>query len=155
VQPVQAVQPVHAVQPVRDSLPQLGALVAPVTGAAVGAGFGQAGSYWAHLHTGLDLEAATGAPVVAVGKGVITSAGWAGAYGYRVVETLPDGTELWYCHLSAIGVGAGEVTAGQPIGRVGATGNVTGPHLHLEVRPGGGEPVDPANWLAEHGLRID
>jgi murein DD-endopeptidase MepM/ murein hydrolase activator NlpD len=149
---VQAVQPVQAVQAAR---PQLGDLVSPVTGAAVGAGFGQAGSYWSHLHTGLDLEAATGAPVVAIGKGEITSAGWAGAYGYRVVETLPDGTELWYCHLSAIGVGAGEVTAGQPIGRVGATGNVTGPHLHLEVRPGGGEPVDPANWLAENGLRIN
>ena len=132
----------------------LGNLVAPVTGAVVGAGFGQAGSYWTNLHTGLDLEASTGAPVVAIGKGAITSAGWAGSYGYRVVETLSDGTELWYCHLSAIGVGAGEVTAGQPIGRVGATGNVSGPHLHLEVRPGGGEPVDPAGWLAEHGLRI-
>ncbi|QMU73176.1 M23 family metallopeptidase [Streptacidiphilus sp. P02-A3a] len=136
---------------------QLGPLVAPVQGAVVGAGFGQSGSYWAQLHTGLDLAAPNGTPVVAIGKGVIASAGWAGSYGYRVVETLPDGTELWYCHLSAIGVGAGEVTSGQPIGRVGATGNVStiaGPHLHLEVRPGGGEPIDPATWLAEHGLTI-
>jgi len=133
---------------------QLGGLVAPVQGAVLGAGFGQSGSYWAQLHTGLDLSAPTGAPVVAMGKGVITSAGWAGSYGYRVVETLPDGTELWYCHLSAIGVGAGEVTPGQPIGRVGATGNVSGPHLHLEVRPAGGEPVDPAGWLAERGLTV-
>ena len=134
---------------------QLGTLVAPVQGAIVGAGFGQSGSYWAQLHTGLDLSAPTGAPVAAIGPGTITSAGWAGSYGYRIVETLPDGTELWYCHLSAIGVGTGEVTPGQPIGRVGATGNVsTGPHLHLEVRPAGGEPVDPASWLAERGLTV-
>ncbi|MHA6761060.1 M23 family metallopeptidase [Streptacidiphilus sp. PAMC 29251] len=133
----------------------VGALVAPVAGSAPGVGFGQADSFWAHLHTGQDFAAPTGTPVVAVGAGRITSAGWAGAYGYRVVQTLADGTELWYCHLSAIGVGAGAVTAGQPIGRVGATGsNVTAPHLHLEVRPAGGEPVDPSTWLAGHGLAL-
>ncbi|MFC1418523.1 M23 family metallopeptidase [Streptacidiphilus cavernicola] len=133
----------------------VGTLVAPVAGAVRGDGFGQSDSYWAHLHTGQDFAAPTGTPVVAVGEGVITSAGWAGAYGYRVVQTLPDGTELWYCHLSAIGVGAGQVTAGQPIARVGATGsNVSAPHLHLEVRPSGGEPVDPSSWLSAHGLAL-
>jgi murein DD-endopeptidase MepM/ murein hydrolase activator NlpD len=133
----------------------LGTLVAPVAASAHGAGFGESDSFWAHLHTGQDFTAPTGTPVVAVGDGSITSAGWAGAYGYRVVQTLADGTELWYCHLSAIGVGAGQVTAGQPIARVGATGsNVTAPHLHLEVRPGGGEPVDPSTWLAGHGLAL-
>ncbi|QMU80701.1 M23 family metallopeptidase [Streptacidiphilus sp. PB12-B1b] len=151
-----AAQVVQAEQQARAAADQqqLGTLVTPVQGAVVGAGFGQSGTYWAQLHTGLDLSAATGAPVVAIGAGTVTSAGWAGSYGYRVVETLPDGTELWYCHLSAIGVGSGEVTPGQPIGRVGATGNVSGPHLHLEVRPGGGEPVDPAQWLSERGLSI-
>ena len=148
-QAAQAERDAHAV-----SQQQVGALVAPVQGAVVGAGFGQSGTYWAQLHTGLDLGAPTGAPVGAIGAGTITSAGWAGSYGYRIVETLPDGTELWYCHLSAIGVGTGDVTPGQPIGRVGATGNVSGPHLHLEVRPGGGEPVDPAQWLAERGLTV-
>ena len=133
----------------------VGTLVAPVAGAVPGDGFGESDSFWAHLHTGQDFAAPTGTPVVAVGDGSITSAGWAGAYGYRVVETLSDGTELWYCHLSAIGVGAGQVTAGQPIARVGATGsNVTAPHLHLEVRPGGGEPVDPSTWLTAHGLAL-
>ena len=132
-----------------------GQLVAPVGGSVPGDGFGQSDSLWAHLHTGQDFTAPTGTPVVAIGTGDITSAGWAGAYGYRVVQTLADGTELWYCHLSAIGVGAGQVTAGQPIARVGATGsNVTAPHLHLEVRPGGGEPVDPSTWLAAHGLAL-
>ena len=133
----------------------VGTLVAPVAASVPGAGFGQSDSFWAHLHTGQDFTAPTGTPVVAIGDGSITSAGWAGAYGYRVVETLADGTEVWYCHLSAIGVGAGQVTAGQPIARVGATGsNVTAPHLHLEVRPGGGEPVDPSTWLAGHGLAL-
>ena len=144
----------QAAQDARDAGLRLGELVAPVAGAVTGSGFGQSDSYWAHLHTGQDFAAPSGAPVVAIGNGTVTSAGWAGAFGYRVVETLPDGTEVWYCHLSAIGVGSGEVTAGQPIGRVGATGNVTAPHLHLEVRPGGAEPVDPAAWLAEHGLSL-
>ncbi|MEZ0067780.1 murein DD-endopeptidase MepM/ murein hydrolase activator NlpD [Streptacidiphilus sp. MAP12-20] len=129
-------------------------LVLPVAGASTTAGYGQSGSYWSHLHTGLDFAAPAGTPVRAVGAGVVTSAGWAGSYGYRVIETLPDGTEIWYCHLSAIAVGAGSVTGGQPIGRVGSTGNSTGPHLHLEVRPSGGDPVDPTDWLTAHGLEL-
>lgn len=133
----------------------VGTLVTPIASAVAGSGFGQSDSLWSQLHTGQDFTAPTGTPVAAVGNGTITSAGWAGAYGYRVVETLADGTEVWYCHLSVIGVGSGEVTAGQPIGRVGATGsNVNAPHLHLEVRPGGGEPVDPALWLSQHGLAL-
>ena len=69
--------------------------------------------------------------------------------------TLEDGTELWYCHQSEIGVRARP--AGRPVARsiglVGATGNTTGPHLHLEVRPGGGDPVDPEEALIAHGVR--
>ncbi|MFJ9693618.1 M23 family metallopeptidase [Kitasatospora sp. NPDC101183] len=114
--------------------------------------YGQSARYWAHLHTGLDFAADTGTPVMAIGQGVITSAGWSGSYGYRIVETLPDGTEIWYCHLSSIIKGSGSVTGGQQIGKVGATGNVTGPHLHLEVRPGGGAPVDPESWLQQRGV---
>ncbi|WP_051942561.1 M23 family metallopeptidase [Streptacidiphilus rugosus] len=128
-------------------------LTLPVPGVSTTA-YGQSGSYWSHLHTGLDFPAPAGTPVRAVGAGVVTSAGWAGSYGYRVIETLPDGTEIWYCHLSAIAVGAGSVTGGQPIGRVGSTGNSTGPHLHLEVRPSGGDPVDPTEWLTAHGVEL-
>ncbi|MET8627165.1 M23 family metallopeptidase [Kitasatospora sp. NPDC004669] len=128
------------------------ALTLPVKDYNLSAHYGQSARYWAHLHTGLDFAADTGTPVYAVGQGTVTSAGWSGAYGYRIVETLPDGTEIWYCHLSSIIKGAGQVGAGQQIGKVGATGNVTGPHLHLEVRPGGGAPVDPETWLQQRGL---
>ncbi|MFJ6211744.1 M23 family metallopeptidase [Streptomyces sp. NPDC092296] len=130
----------------------LGDLVLPVSGYTLTAGFGQAGSYWSHLHTGLDFAVPTGTAVKALGAGTVTSAGWSGAYGYRVIERLHDGTEIWYCHLSSIGQGSGAVRAGDVIARSGATGNVTGPHLHLEVRPGGGAPIDPKLWLQSHDL---
>src|SRR5699024_8134153 len=108
---------------------------------------------WATVHTGVDFAAAAGAPLVAVTGGTVTDVGYAGAYGNRTVIALDDGTEGWYCHQSAITATVGEhVEPGEQIGYVGATGNVTGPHLHLEVRPGGGEPVDPIPVLVEHGV---
>lgn len=116
--------------------------------------YGDSGSMWSSgHHTGLDFAAPTGTPVKAVGAGKITSAGWSGAYGYRIVLELPDGTEIWYCHLSSMSVTGGTVGAGDTIGRVGATGNVTGPHLHLEVRKGG-VTVDPLSWLRARGLNV-
>ncbi|WP_395294896.1 M23 family metallopeptidase [Kitasatospora hibisci] len=131
---------------------KLAAINLPVRDYRLSAHYGQSASYWAHLHTGLDFAADTGTPVYAVGQGTITSAGWAGSYGYRIVETLPDGTEIWYCHLSSIIKGSGKVVPGQQLGKVGATGNVTGPHLHLEVRPDGGAPVDPESWFEQRGV---
>lgn len=115
--------------------------------------FGECFGLWVHCHTGLDFAAPTGTPIHAVATGLITKTGWAGPYGYRTEETLPDGTQLWYCHQNFIPVHDGlHVVAGQVIGRVGSTGNTTGPHLHLEVRPGGGDPVDPYAALVAHGL---
>ena len=126
----------------------------PTSGYRLTARFGMAGSLWSSNHTGLDMASPPGTPIVAVANGTITEAGDAGAYGNRTVQTLEDGTEIWYCHQTDIGVVAGDkVTAGQQIGTVGATGNVTGPHLHLEVRPGGGDPVDPFQALVFHGLK--
>ncbi|APU41493.1 M23 family metallopeptidase [Streptomyces sp. NPDC056254] len=116
--------------------------------------YGVSGSMWSSgHHTGLDFAAPTGTPVKAVGAGKITSAGWSGAYGYRIVLELEDGTEVWYCHLSSMSVTSGSVGAGDTIGRVGATGNVTGPHLHLEVRKGG-STTDPLAWLESKGLNV-
>ncbi|MFF6998777.1 M23 family metallopeptidase [Streptomyces sp. NPDC008313] len=116
--------------------------------------FGDSGSMWSSgHHTGLDFAAPTGTPIKAIHSGTVTEAGWSGAYGYRTVLTLDDGTELWFCHQSSISVSAGQkVATGDVIGRVGATGNVTGPHLHLEVHPGGGAAIDPLAWLNSKGL---
>ncbi|AEW95746.1 M23 family metallopeptidase [Streptantibioticus cattleyicolor] len=128
--------------------------VKPVASYTPSSHFGEVSSLWATTHTGQDFAAPTGTPVTAVHSGTITSAGWAGSYGYRIVLRLDDGTELWFCHLSSMVRTSGQVTTGDVIGRVGATGNVTGPHLHLEVRPDGGAPIDPVGWLAERGLTV-
>ncbi|MET9376377.1 M23 family metallopeptidase [Streptomyces sp. NPDC002992] len=118
--------------------------------------YGQSGSMWSSgYHTGLDFAAPTGTPVKAVHGGTITSAGWSGSYGYRIVLELEDGSEVWYAHLSSMTVSVGQsVGTGETIGRVGATGNVTGPHLHLEVHTSGGDGIDPAAWLRDKGLSV-
>jgi murein DD-endopeptidase MepM/ murein hydrolase activator NlpD len=114
--------------------------------------FGQCSGLWSHCHTGLDFAAPQGTPARSLANGVVSETGWAGAYGNRVVITLDDGTEIWYCHLVSMSVKAGQpVIGGQTIGAVGSTGNSTGPHLHLEVRPGGGDAVDPERALAVRG----
>ncbi|MGV9322767.1 M23 family metallopeptidase [Streptomyces sp. NPDC003660] len=127
----------------------------PTSSYTITSTFGQAGSMWSSgYHTGLDFAAPTGTLIKAIHSGTITEAGWAGAYGYRTILTLDDGTELWFCHQSSISVSAGQkVSTGEVIGRVGATGNVTGPHLHLEVHPDG-QPtgIDPGAWLRGKGL---
>ncbi|MGW7574223.1 M23 family metallopeptidase [Streptomyces sp. NPDC054765] len=128
--------------------------ITPVSSYTLTASFGQSGDRWAADHTGQDFAAPTGTPVKAVHSGTITQAGWAGSYGYRIVLTLDDGTELWFCHLSSMVKTSGKVGTGDVIGRVGATGNVTGPHLHLEVRPDAGDPIDPMPWLRDHGLHV-
>ncbi len=114
--------------------------------------FGQFG-LWASSHTGLDFAAPHGSPIYAIAAGEVTETGYAGAYGNRTIVTLEDGTELWFCHQSSVGVSVGErVVPGQQIGTVGNTGRSTGPHLHLEVRPGAGDPVDPFSALLVHGV---
>ncbi|WP_205857074.1 M23 family metallopeptidase, partial [Phytoactinopolyspora endophytica] len=98
--------------------------------------------------------AAHGAEVVAVSSGEIISAGWDGSYGQKIAIRHWDGTVSWYGHLSRIVKDSGTVEPGTVIGRVGSTGNSTGPHLHLEIRPNDGDPVNPQAWLAENGLSL-
>ncbi|AXE86970.1 M23 family metallopeptidase [Streptomyces sp. Go-475] len=129
----------------------------PTSSYTITSTFGQAGAYWSSgYHTGLDFAAPTGTPIKAVHSGTITEAGWSGSYGYKTVLTLDDGTEIWYAHQSSIGVSVGQkVSTGDVIGRVGATGNVTGAHLHLEVHSGGsGSGIDPLAWLRGKGLSV-
>jgi murein DD-endopeptidase MepM/ murein hydrolase activator NlpD len=117
-------------------------------------------------HLGVDYAAPTGAPVVAIADGVVVSAGWAGGGGNQVRLRHTGGLESYYLHLSgfAKGIRAGvRVDQGQLIGRVGATGTATGPHLDYRLRRNGvfvdprreharqppGQPI-PANRLPEY-----
>jgi len=129
--------------------------VVPVAGYHLTARFGQRSGLWSRgYHTGLDFAGPSGSTIVSVARGVVKSVGYEGGYGNRTVITLQDGTDIWYCHQSRIAVSPGEqVDPGQIIGFTGSTGNVTGPHLHLEVHPGGGDAVDPEPVLMQHGVR--
>lgn len=128
--------------------------VLPVAGYTLSARFGQQSSLWSSgAHTGLDFAGPSGTKIVSVAAGTVTSAGYDGSYGNRTVITLADGTEISYSHQSSVVVKAGDrVQPGQLIGYTGATGNVTGPHLHLEVEPPGSGPIDPVPVLREHGV---
>lgn len=96
--------------------------------------------YAAGYHTGDDYAAPTGKKVVAVlGGTIVWSNNNGGAYGRWIGLRASNGRDYVYCHLSVRSVSTGDkVVAGQKIGEVGATGNVTGPHLHFEDRPKGG-----------------
>ncbi|MFI5684101.1 peptidoglycan DD-metalloendopeptidase family protein [Streptomyces sp. NPDC051636] len=130
----------------------------PVASATVGTGYHVAGSMWSSgHHTGVDFVVPTGTSLKAVGAGTVVSAGWGGAYGNQVVIRLADGYYAQYGHLSSLSVSAGQtVAAGQQIGLSGATGNVTGPHLHFEIRttPNYGSDVDPVAYLRSHGVAV-
>lgn len=128
--------------------------VIPVTGYHLTARFGQRSGLWSTTHTGLDFAGPSGSTIVSVAAGTVKSTGYEGSYGNRTIIQLRDGTEVWYCHQSRIAVNVGDVVdPGQVIGYTGSTGNVTGPHLHLEIHPGGGAAVNPEPILAEHGIR--
>jgi murein DD-endopeptidase MepM/ murein hydrolase activator NlpD len=129
-----------------------------VTGATIGTGYHVAGSMWSSgYHTGVDFVVPTGTSLKAVGAGTVVSAGWGGAYGNQVVIQLADGYYAQYAHLSQLSVSAGQsVTAGQQIGLSGATGNVTGPHLHFEIRttPDYGSDLNPVAYLRSKGVAV-
>ena len=127
--------------------------VLPLASYRISAGFGLTGPLWEAEHGGQDFSASTGETIVAVSAGEVTEVAYAGPYGLRTIVTLPDGTEIWYCHQTDASVHTGQqVDVADPVGTVGSTGNSTGPHLHLEVRPPGGNPVDPMDWLRATGL---
>ena len=99
------------------------------------------------VHRGVDMAVPAGTPVLAAADGVVRLAGRHGGYGNLVEVRHADGSETRYAHLSAILVRAGEpVTQGQVIARAGATGRVTGAHLHFEYRVAG-VAVDPLAHL--------
>lgn len=99
------------------------------------------------LHTGIDIGASYGAPVIAADAGTVVYVGAMSGYGNVIVVDHGGGLATTYNHLSAFSVSSGQgVGRGSPIGNVGCTGYCTGPHLHFEVRVEG-SPVDPMPYL--------
>ncbi|GED84293.1 M23 family metallopeptidase [Streptomyces sp. 6-11-2] len=137
---------------------RLNAFVTPILDSYISTGYRTGGSLWSSgTHTGIDFHAASGTTVHAVGIGTVVETGWGGAYGNQVVIRMADGMYTQYGHLSSIGVSVGQqVIPGQRIGLSGATGNVTGPHLHFEARtsPDYGSDVDPVAYLRKHGVNV-
>ncbi|MFD9392597.1 M23 family metallopeptidase [Streptomyces sp. NPDC060000] len=136
----------------------LNTFVSPITGSYVSTGYQASSSLWSSgSHTGIDFHAASGTSVHAVGSGTVVEAGWGGSYGNQIVIKMNDGTYTQYGHLSSIEVSVGQqVTPGLRIGLSGATGNVTGPHLHFEARTTAeyGSDIDPVAYLRKHGVNV-
>ena len=125
-----------------------GAFLWPVVG-----GGNYISQYFHYGHYGLDIAADYGSEVRAAGGGTVVFAGWKGnGGGYQVWISHGSGLYTTYNHMSAISVGYGQsVAEGQQVGRVGQSGNATGPHLHFEVWRGpvwaGGTRVNPLGYL--------
>ena len=121
-------------------IPPSGKLFWPTKGVLV-SGFG----YRIHpifrvnrFHSGVDIGASYGTPVVAAAGGEVIQSGYFGGYGYSVMLYHGGGYATWYAHLSSINVSMGQlVERGGLVGRVGSTGWSTGPHLHFEIRING------------------
>jgi murein DD-endopeptidase MepM/ murein hydrolase activator NlpD len=124
-----------------------GAMVRPLPGATVSQEFGctaftaepvEPACPGGHFHSGIDLAAPLGTPVHAALGGRAHLVRTQGGYGLRVELTHSGGQLTLYGHLSGVDVGDGdEVAPGDVVGRVGSSGNSTGPHLHFEVRRAG------------------
>ena len=117
------------------------------------------GMRWGRPHKGIDFGAHYGAPIYAIGDGVVVGVGYqSGESGYGQITIIrhSNGYYSAYAHQSSYFVHVGEhVSAGELIGRVGSTGHVTGPHLHFEIRtvPHGGQ-INPVPWLRSHGVPV-
>ena len=125
--------------------------VKPIAGATFTSGYGWR---WGRMHNGNDFATPVGTPLVAMSSGTVTFVGQDGGYGNKIEIEYWDGTVSWYAHLNNFNVSVGQqVSPGDLVGTTGNTGSSTGPHLHLEIHPGGGAAVNPAPWLHEHGLQ--
>ncbi|MEO6955659.1 MAG: M23 family metallopeptidase [Antricoccus sp.] len=112
---------------------------------------------WGTMHSGIDLAAPSGTPMYSVGDGVVLKAGPASGFGLAIYIQHVNGDVTVYGHMFVMDVKTGDIVrAGQQIAEVGANGQSTGPHLHLEVHQGGidGTKIDPLPWLAARGVII-
>jgi len=122
-----------------------GGSVAPVANAAKGTAYGAKGNLWSGgTHTGDDYPTPVGTPVQAAMGGTVINTSPGADYGKTVEIDHGNGYQTLYGHLSQVLVSVGQTVAkGQIIAKSGDTGNVTGPHLHFEVRKGKNNPVNP------------
>ena len=128
----------------RAPVPQPSIVLERPIAAPVGDGFGPRGD---RFHAGVDLVAGLGEPVTAAAAGRVTWVGYREGWGLLVTIAHGGGLRTLYAHLSSAAVQLGErVATGALVGRVGATGDATGPHLHFEVRVAGAA-VDPLSAL--------
>ena len=117
------------------------------------------GMRWGRLHKGVDFGAHYGSPIYAIGDGVVVGTGYQGGesgYGQITIIRHSNGYYSAYAHQSRYVVSVGDrVHGGELIGYVGATGHVTGPHLHFEIRTEehGGQ-INPRTWLRAHGVYV-
>lgn len=126
---------------------------------SVNQSFGNPGAYTLGYHTGTDFACATGTVVSSPGAGTVVASDPSSAYGNNVQVKFSDGRYGLFAHLSVKSVAVGDtVTTGQKLGLTGATGNATGPHLHMEIRLTpefkAGNFLDPVKWLASHGVTL-
>ena len=118
-------------------------LIWPVRG-PVTSGYGYR---WGRMHSGIDIGARTGTPIMAAKAGEVIFVGSMGGYGNAVIINHGGGFSTLYAHQSRLGTTDGaQVSQGQVIGYVGSTGNSTGPHLHFETRVNG-SAQNPRNYL--------
>ncbi|MBQ8893966.1 MAG: peptidoglycan DD-metalloendopeptidase family protein [Clostridia bacterium] len=127
-----------------SSLAGSGAFIRPINGGYTSCAYG---GYRGHVGVDLTMSGAYGKPIYASAGGTVIQAGWSGGYGIMVKIRHSNGYETWYAHMSAKTVSVGDyVSQGQQIGRIGSTGNSTGPHLHFELRING-SPVNPMRYI--------
>ncbi|MDN5717741.1 MAG: M23 family metallopeptidase [Janibacter sp.] len=111
------------------------------------------GPRWGKLHAGQDYAAPVGTPLKALSSGTVVGAGPMSGYGIYIDIKYWDGTVVRYAHMSSFSASVGQqVAPGDVVALSGNTGRSTGPHLHMEIHPGGGAPINPAGWLAERGI---
>jgi murein DD-endopeptidase MepM/ murein hydrolase activator NlpD len=107
------------------------------------------GRRWGRMHKGIDIAGPIGTPINAAADGTVIAAGWnSGGYGNLVEIKHNDGTTTRYGHNSRLSVAVGQtVRQGQQLAEMGSTGHSTGSHLHFEIRPSGGNAVNPIAHL--------
>lgn len=151
----------YTIQPAAAVTPTGGDWVIPTSGPCLS----PYGMRWGSPHQGIDISPPSGTPIVAPVDMTITFAGVnSGGYGNMVTGKATDGSEYSFRFghmLSQPPVKVGQqVAKGTEIGKVGSTGNSTGPHLHFEIFPPGGNPatfsgaIDPVPVLSQHGVNI-